>query len=293
MKRLYLLSIPLVLAGCRASTDRLSLKGGMELRIGQRRQIQPPGAKAYAASRDGSLMAVILKSKIPGNERLEVRRSSGEVVKAFDIPNTYEPLMFSLDNSKIYDVGRNGWIDLNTRQVVDGQGKGLDIVESRRPFLCTNLDRTIMMDGRSIFTASGRAFHDVGRTLFDSYGFAWYRSRGIWTRVAADGKVKQGLPRPRSLVADQSHDRGSYHLVSQDQVFKRRGGTAYVSVVWLDRVGPAPRHRPPSRSGVVYAGKDVLVYGFVPGRNEIFVVTYDDTELIPYSVVPERTPDEK
>jgi hypothetical protein len=121
---------------------------------------------------------------------------------------------------------------------------------------------------------------------FDQYGNAWFGVGNAWTMVDRAGKQTRASSSP-FLVADQTTDRGSMHLRLTEQEMKYQGASAFVGSVWLshDRAIRSSKGRRAS-AALIYAGADVITYGFVPGRDMVYVVTATGSFLIPWKLGP-------
>jgi len=152
--------------------------------------------------------------------------------------------------------------------------------------------------------AAGNVVHTIppaDRAGFDEFGNAWFGSGRRWTKVDRHGVGTEETSSPGYLTPDQSKDRGSMHLRDTHAEMKYKDGTAAITCVWLtdDRAVPYPPQKPGDRAvyigqdsfraAVVFAGPDILDYGFLPGRNLVYVVSQFGSYLVPFSVGSDRS----
>lgn len=126
----------------------------------------------------------------------------------------------------------------------------------------------------------------TARFGFDQVGSAWFTERGSWTMVGRDGRVRRQLAKPPALMQDQSRDRGLLHLTDSRTTLKFRDAKCFLTSIWLyhDRPRPARPELKPDRAAVAFAGPDVLTYGFLPGKNLIYVVSAFGSYLVPFQL---------
>jgi len=130
------------------------------------------------------------------------------------------------------------------------------------------------------------------RAGFDQFGSAWFGHKGDWSKVDRNGKVTRSLLRAPALTQDQTRDRGSLHLVGKEQEMSFQGSRSYVTCIWLTHDHAVPFRRivdgktiqvdESYRAAVVFAGPDVVTYGFLPGRDLIYVVSNFGSYLVPF-----------
>ena len=131
---------------------------------------------------------------------------------------------------------------------------------------------------------------------FDQFGSAWFGHGTSWSMVDRDGHLNRGLTKCPALVHDQTHDRGSLHLGATSQVMTYRDARSPVTCIWLTHDHAVPFTRKvegkivqvnePYRAAVVFAGADVMAFGFLPGRDLIYVVSGFGCYLVPYETKP-------
>jgi hypothetical protein len=129
---------------------------------------------------------------------------------------------------------------------------------------------------------------------FDQFGHAWFGNESSWTEVDRAGRETKRRTKPTYLVHDQTEDRGSMQLRATRSVMNFNGSKAYICCVWLcdDRAsvmkrisnGKLVRDPDASKAALIFAGPDVLAYGFFPGRNMAYVVCAGDSYLVPFRI---------
>jgi hypothetical protein len=148
----------------------------------------------------------------------------------------------------------------------------------------------------TLVTGSGKVVDVRGHPeahFFDMYGNIWTRENGEWARYGKDGSVSPGLPRPPYLVENQSRLRGAMSLAETEATMKHEGATAYVSALWLCHAKsvPPPDHDaglagPWRRAALVDVAPDIVAYGFVPGRDMVWITSHLETWLVPFERRP-------
>jgi hypothetical protein len=130
-----------------------------------------------------------------------------------------------------------------------------------------------------ILTSSGKVFQVAGDVLYDVYGDAWFRDGAGWCKVDREGRRTTERARPRYLVRDQTHERGSMRLVDEDTELEHRGAEAYIKTVWLeDSRGIG------CKAALVCSLPDIWAYGLVPGRRAVYAVTAAGSYIVPYTI---------
>lgn len=154
------------------------------------------------------------------------------------------------------------------------------------------------MDPGQVALAGNATFEiAVGQQAgFDQYGNAWFGKGRTWTRIDRGGKSTHLDSRPRYLAHDQMKDRGSMHLVGTQTLMTHRDGKAIISCIWLtdDRAKPFTRRvdgrvvqiNQPYQAAVVFAGPDVADFGFLPGKDMVYVVSGFGNYLVPFKTGP-------
>lgn len=301
-----ILACGLVLVGCRGSTRSLDL-GSSEFSIGTPRQLQPPGAMPTAASSDGKVLCVLTAglaslgspgSDDKGRVRLEVRDfDSQKVLRYFEWTQkeAFWPFMVSRDHAALFGCVMNERRNNEILKLNLASGK-MKMVFKKPSRLrggwghsigveAYSVDHSILFFDDGIYlTHTGKVVQvgeDVHRSWFDMYGNAWFQSKGVWHRLVKDGEVSVKAKRPETLYVDQIDQRGGMRLYMDSAERKRKGGEALLDLVWIEHKGA----RGKEKAALAFAGADVLASGFLPGRNEVVVVTgHDGTYFVPFSV---------
>ncbi len=302
------LAIVVVLAvtGCRSSDRSIRIAEG-QLKIAAALPL-PDDVVPIAASRTGDRIALLAESPGGGETRVVVidtdtQSALGECRLPKDAKATP---MFATDGRSLYVDQPEGYVSWNfTTGVKTG-------VSAKRPDISAfglmgevgwNSDRSIGIARPTQGTDSkgarltepghiavdGRNVADIpfGSSWgFDSYGHAWYGSGKTWFKVSRAGLIEKGN-QPGWLVRDQTRDRGAMHLRDTEQEMAYAGSSAFITCVWLthDRfvaTGRGPQHR----AALAYAGPDVITYGFLPGRDMVYVVTQTGSLLVPWKLSP-------
>ena len=202
------------------------------------------------------------------------------------------------------DEGYIAWdYESGAKSKVEGSLERSKMVDSLDPLGGWNFDRSILLqppnghEGACMASARESAFkiepHD--QAGYDQYGNAWFGSARNWTEVDRKGNASKHVDHPAYLVPDQTKDRGSMHLRDTNTKMTYKGATAFVSCVWLsdDRAIPIPK-RPGKtvnqsdsyKAALVFAGPDILTYGFLPSKNMVYVVSQSGNYLVPFSYGP-------
>lgn len=304
MKSIVTIICLALLVGCRSSDRSIRLAEG-DLRI-ERATPLPHGTIPIAATRRGDRIALLSEGPTKGEQSISVidtdtLRELGRV----DVPETSNSTpMFTRAGSELCLVLEEGLVAWNYQT---GSRRKLDGTPAEVPLEKIlsgggwNVDRSIAiasprMESKRVgkkdvevpvagqVAVEGRKVCEVmwgSEAGFDSYGNAWSGAGGVWMKVDRNGKVETNATAPKGLTPDQSRDRGSMHLRDTQREMNYQGSSAYVTCVWLthDR-SVAPERGPNHRAALVYAGADVIAYGFVPGRELVYVVTQEGSFLV-------------
>lgn len=300
------------LAGCRSS-HRSILLAESELQIQPAVQI-PLGLVPVAVNRDGTRLALVRPSDRLGGdaELLVVDVDSMKTLGSAELSSTSAATpTFSLDGKTLhYDAGseregnRAGSRNYVAWDYANDVTSPLPYEPHQVPLLKElgyggwNYDRTIgirrptastgqRVDGQIGLAEATPVRIPFGSSSgFDQFGNAWFGTGNRWTMVERSGKQTQASASP-FLVIDQTTDRGSMHLRLTENEMKYQGASAFVGSVWLshDRaIRSSKGRRVPA--ALVYAGADVLTFGFVPGRDMVYVVTATGCFLISWKSGP-------
>jgi hypothetical protein len=319
MKYRYMALCALIaVAGCQGSTRAINL-GTNELTT-----LNPialtEDAMPMAASRDGTRIAVVADAA-PGNTRVTVRKvDTQESLGSIDVPNSMQgTMMFNEDGTILYVEADEGYVAWN--YATGAKTKIMDTGPKPREFgflvACGwNGDRSVAIlypqaKGFQSANQKGNPQKEAGQVVaegvthdippldlagFDEYGLAWYGHGNDWTSVDKRGRTSKSTHRPKYLALDQTRDRGSMHLRDTHQEMNYKNAKAMVSCVWLshDRAvpysvtdkGKTTRVKATDQACVVFAGCDIVDYGFMPGRDMVYVVSGFGVYLVPFKVAP-------
>lgn len=285
MKRLLFLPLAgAILFGCKASDRKIELADGvMETMLPT--VLSPTGTYGVAATQDGRMLAVLVMVD-DEHARLEVRDRETSAVKYtenFGAQEKFMPLIFKDDGTLLMSSQNElTALDLSTGQRAPvGKVTG----QTRMPTFDTfrNYDHTIVASQNCVVTCTGKIFSGGVFMGFDSSGRAWTDQGKQFLCIDRNGTSRVGTSRPVGLTREQQLVRGSLKLSVQQHEFKYGGTSAYANAVWLTN----GRGRLPDKSALVDVCPDVLTCGFVPGRDEVYVVTMTDTRFIPYRTLPD------
>ena len=298
------------LTGCAQGTDRTISLGAKVIttQIPIAITSVPQDAAPIAASPDGRRLAFVMHGGPGRASVLVVDTDSQRLLGKLLVPNGGGGTpMFSRDGSVLdlgTDEGYDAWNYATGGRVKIAEGGPRASMESGIRFggeSGWNSDRTIAIeyphyplqlggearptkrDPGQVGVSGGRTF-EIGGTMragFDEYGNAWFGLGKNWTKVDRDGRVTHSS-RPKYLTDDQMKARGSMHLAETHAVTKYKKASAHVSCVWLsdDRAVPFTRVvkgktykiKEPYQAALVFAGADVIDFGFLPSRNIVYVV---------------------
>lgn len=288
MRHLFVLGAVVLLTGCRSSTRSIQLNEGV-LAFKPATFIQPQPAIGLAASRNGEMYAVAVLGPEPKTYRVEVRNYGDvEPIVSYllDQENALVPIMFSSTGDLIC-TSKQGLRSLNveTGRSTSLTKGGSDHWPSHR-----NFEHSIVVADQGkrslIVTETGKVLESSFFGGFDQYGRAWTKRNGLWTSIDRSGVVTSGFKSAPYLVLDQSEVRGAMRIDTKSIDQEHKGGTARVSVVWLVHEGaiPTPDQKAIIKAAPAFVGLDVYATGFVPGRNEIYIVSSMGTSLVPFEI---------
>jgi hypothetical protein len=232
-------------------------------------------------------------------------QNEGEIlIRAFDggvtqrvVPATNDgpvPLLFSRDGNRLIALRGEKDPQMVSIDVESGAekpiGKWAGGTDNTDMFPgVRNADHTIVASDRAkenvIVTAAGTSLRTPGKVQFDPYGNAWFKSGDGWSKVDKDGRLSAGANPPKGLVPDQTRLRGSLRLVEEKQEVKHKGATAYLSTIWLELTNGDK-----TDAGLVGFAPDLWAFGFVPGRDAVYLVTNNGSYLVPLEVKPAPRP---
>ena len=294
------------LAGCRSS-DRDILLADSELQVQPAVQL-PAGTIPIAVNREGTRLALVrqINAREDAAELLVIDVDTQETLGHVELTSASGTTpVFSLDGLTLrYDAGSKKMVNNVDWDFAAGTSTPVGYEPHSVPLLRSfassgwNYDRTIGIlypsnesgnrkDGQIGLAEAAPVTIPFGETAgFDQFGNAWFGVGNAWTMVDRSGKQTRASASP-FLVADQTTDRGSMHLRMTEQEMRFQGASAFVGSVWLshDRAIRSNQGRRAS-AALVYAGADVLTYGFVPGRDMVYVVTATGSFLIPWKFGP-------
>lgn len=292
------------LTGCRGSSRQISL-GQWVLETKTPIQLDRMSVP-FAVSSDGSRLALQTDSPArEGGKVTVVETDSGKVLGTLTYAKSGQGTpIFSHDGTTLClstEEGYIGWSYATDERVklfsspransTDGWNYDRSLALEkpsgpvRRPKEQPSAGQVVLPMGHVVPIPAGL------KAGFDEYGDAWFGKPGNWTRVTRAGVESRGHPKAPPLAGDQTRDRGSLHLMVTETTMKLREELAYVTCVWLTHDHPEGRPSPPgskperpSKAAVVFAGADILAFGFIPGRNMIFVVSSFGCYLVPFQI---------
>jgi len=304
MRLIAAIALLALLVGCRSSDRALRLPSE-DLQI-ERSTALPHGTIPIGASPKGDRIALLCEAPDKSHQIVSVVETDSlrELGRA-DLPATSNSTpMFTQDGTELCLVLDEGFVAWDFRT---GRRRRLDGEPAQVPlekFLTGggwNADRSIAIaTPRKTSKRIGSKNVDViepgqvavggskvseimwgSEVGFDPYGNAWWGSGRVWTKVDRTGRVQTSSAPANWLTNDQSRDRGSMHLRDTESEMTYQGSSAYVSCVWLthDRSVPPERGKD-HRAALVFAGSDLVTYGFVPGRDLVYIVTQQDSYLV-------------
>lgn len=303
MKPIIAIACFAILAGCRSSDRSIRLADG-DLRVVRTTQL-PDHTIPIAATVKGDRIALLTGEPNGGEQSvLVIDTDSQRELGRVNIPKTKGSTpMFTREGTELCLVLEEGLMAWNyqsgSRRMLEGEPADVPLEK-----ILTggwNVDRSIAIatprtatkrvgnkdvevpvagqvavEGRNVLNVLFGS--DVG---FDQYGNAWAGSGKVWMRVDRTGGVETHSAPPRGLTSDQSRDRGSMHLRDTEREMTYQGSSAFVTCVWLTHDRSVPPERGPNhRAALVYAGADVIAYGFIPGRELVYVVTQEGSFLV-------------
>ncbi len=280
MKRLLLcLSLVLLLVACKSSDRTLALPG-KTLTVGDLEQLRPVGALPMAFDRRGELMAVL-----HFGEEAEVEIRSGDEFETLQSRKTVDgfPFMLRSDSAALYCASQQGILELNLTSNTTKLLKEGDYLPKVRN---AGQTITVLEDAQGRFltiNSPGDILLSTAAPRFDQFGNGWAKSNNGWSMISPLKPATNQASRPGYLVSDQSSLRGAMQLVTKKNTVTRKGAQAYVSTIWIDHVQAMGERR----SALVFAGADVLYFGFVPNRDLVWVVTMNCSYLVPLNHKPE------
>lgn len=304
MKHIAAIVCLALLAGCRSS-DRSIRLAGEDLRI-ERTMPLPNETMPIAATAKGDRIALLAEG--PNKDEQSIRVIETDTLRELghvDVPKTSNSTpMFTRAGSELCLVLEEGLVawsyQSGTRRKLDGApaevplekiltGGGWNV--DRSIAIATPRTETKRVGNKDVevpvagqVAVEGRKICEIvwgSEAGFDAYGNAWCGSGRVWMKVDRTGKTETHSAPPKGLTPDQSRDRGSMHLRDTEREMTYQGSSAFVTCIWLthDR-SVAPERGPNHRAALVYAGADVIAYGFVPGRELAYVVTQEGSYLV-------------
>jgi hypothetical protein len=292
------------LAGCRGSSREITL-GKWVLETKTPIQLERMSVP-FAVSSDGSRLALQTDSPVQEGATITVvETDSLKVLGTLNVAKLGQGTpIFSRDGTTLClttEEGYIGWSFATDERVklpsspransIDGWNYDRSLALARpsgpilRPKEQPSAGQVVLPMGQVVPIPPGL------KAGFDEFGDAWFGKPGNWTRVTRAGIESRGHMKAPPLAGDQTRDRGSLHLVATETTMKLRDELAYVTCVWLTHDHPEGRPNPPgsnperaSKAAVVFAGADVLFYGFLPGRKLVFVVSSFGCYLVPFEI---------
>jgi hypothetical protein len=290
MQRMLWLVLCLVAIGCKGSTRSITLSDSQFV-VGSPEFLGPAGAIGIAASSNGKLFAVAVPNVEGQSMRFEVREwETRHVMYEFVETSTSDavmPLMFgSQESTLICASSKAVWsVDMKTgarTQLFTGQMQSLGATR--------NYDHSILVCGcdqqrYAVISASGKVLTTPTKPRFDAFGSAWWAEKDSISKMDRSGQISEGLMKSPYAVEDQSTVRGPMTLSHKELEQKFEGATAYISTIWISHQGAVlePGQRAINRAALVTAQPDVYAYGFVPGRNAVYVVSAQGTMIVPFT----------
>jgi|GEM_PF-3878888 len=316
-----LLATLLCSIGCQGSSRTVNL-GAKEITTDTPIQLDRD-SMPFAFSPDGGRIA-LGRNGAPGRAIVTVLETdSQKKLGDLDIPNGGAgSAIFSRSGADLYLGADDGYVAWNYATGTQRKiaRKGPDVQPSRFfDFDGWNYDRTIAIaypqpprpkpkkpsielgggEGPGQVALAGNITFEIPTDQtagFDQYGYAWFGKGKSWTRIDRSGQATHARNRPQSLAHDQTRDRASMHLTATNTGMNYKDGQANVFCIWLtdDRavpyVGIVKGRKVPLpqayQAAVVFAGPDVLDFGFVPGRNMVYVVSGFGNYLVPFTIAP-------
>jgi hypothetical protein len=260
---------------------------GKVVDIGSPKTVGPSGSLAIAVSRDGSRYLALSTGPNRDNKLIVKMMSypDGKELCSFSAdqndPNAMLPFLFADNDKGVIACSEKGlaYIDLSSgRQTAIYMSKKLnfDDFAARR-----NYDQTILAGKDGVLTASGHFFPTGSQAKFDSLGNAWFRAGDGWTKIDRRGRQEVGS-KPATLADDQSGVRGSIKLETRKDDLTYKGAHAFATSIWLVPNSDGAK----SPAAFVAISPDYLSCGFVPGKNEIYIVSEQGTQVVPYKLTP-------
>lgn len=249
-----------------------------------------------AASPDGSRIALeVDREGDQGSTITVVETDTQKALGSINVKHSTDGTpIFTRDGKELCLATDNGY---SAWSYETGQLRAIDFRPRPKAFSYWNQDRTIALDlptrdnsGKmapgQLALANGVAYEipATSRAGFDQFGNAWFGNGGSWTRVERDGKTSRSLKNHPTLVKDQTRDRGSLHLTTTQTRMTYRKAKCFLTCIWMSHDKPYSPNSivEPDRAAVVFAGPDVLAFGFFPGRNMVYVVSDFGCYLVPF-----------
>lgn len=297
-----------LIAGCKMSDSAVKLPTGT-IQIHPPILIQPSSGFLTAMSSDGKSYAFARFTK-DKKGYAEVREWGSDRVLWQSKDEAY-PTIFTSN-------GKGVFVEMNrTVKLIDIES-GIARPSSATPlslFSKSNAKHTILAvdptkevsNGQTtthpgvIMLCTGRVVSVAGGTVqFDSTGRAWRKEKGRWKCVDELGNVSDAPKPSGGLVPNQAVVRGSMSLVVRQREERFRKAKAYLATIWITDLQAMPVEpgddlagqskdlaggiaSTGSQAALVLSCGDFLSCGFVPGRNEIYVVTGRGTYIVPYT----------
>lgn len=308
------IAIAVLVLGCKESTRTIPLVG-QTLEVGQPVQLRIGLPLGF--SRDGSKIAVATNFASGVREVLGLSKEdedlhvsvldadSMQVLGSVDMPSKATgTLIFNGDGRKLCLATKDGYVawDYAMGQVekLAPVGPDADIVDNiwnyDRSIAIVKPIQTIEQRGvqRVQTNVPGRIVLSVAKSFeipfgarcgFDEYGNAWFGDAGSWTRVDRDGTLSDRIAKSPYLTAGQLMDRGNLHLGKTEVRTSYQGADAYLTCVWISSDRAIPRSKDDfHKAALVYAGPDLYYAAFVPGRNQVCIVSSDGWFMVPYTL---------
>jgi hypothetical protein len=286
-----------VIIGCTGS-DRKIFLGESEITTENPVQYMSD-AFLLASSRDGAEIATVSMARTITVWDTETRKSLGTT----SIDKVHAaPMMFSSGGTIVYVASDHGYFAWRY-----ATGEKIKIAsESPNWPAAWNSDRSIAFaqwksdpgDPVQVTLPSAKTFatRRGDKAGFDQYGNAWFGSRTRWFKVDKSGLKTSSRTHPHFLDPDQSKDRGSMRLESTSSTMRHEGATANLNCIWLvdDRaqsqsamkIGNVMRESKPIKAALLFAGADIFQFGFIPGRNLVYVDSIFGYYLVPFKIGP-------
>ncbi|MBS1713737.1 MAG: hypothetical protein JST30_05310 [Armatimonadetes bacterium] len=286
-------SAAVVAAGC-ASTDRILQTAGSDVVLDTPRQIQPPDAVFSCFSPDGRLYAVI----VPDGEKLtfEVRQTDGDKTLYRQGPDHLAealPVLFLNNGRELACLGEvDGALEVldwehrtwRRLQAPPGMTVG-DVAFSLSLVPLTNASATMTYLGSCVLTSEGVVTpvrNPRATSGWDPNGRFLVQEEGAWTMIDGHGRESR-VQTPVHIDPCPLLSKGTMRVYEKSENLKRNGSDVFASALWLDPAPGSARSdaRTPD-SALVFLGYDVKAYGFVPGRDAVFVNSGGGSFIVPF-----------